>query len=187
VPGERSNLKVTVPEDLARVEAVLSGAVTRSGVGIDRHAFGPGSPLRLGGVEIAGAPSLHGHSDGDVALHAIANAMLGAAGWGDIGRLFPADSRTPRLIDSGTMVREARRIVEELGWRVSSVNVAVEAARPRLGALLGVMTAAIAGHLALEASAVGVSASTGNLTGAEGAGRSIAATALVTLARFDVE
>lgn len=182
VAGDPANVKVTVPGDLARVIETLRGAaVTRAAVGIDRHAFGPGLGLRLGGVEIPAAPRLHGHSDGDVALHAIVNAMLGGAGRGDIGRLFPADARTPRGIDSGDMVREASRVVCEAGWRAAAANVAIEGARPRLGAYLDAMTVAIAALLSIEPSAVGVSASTGNLSSAEGAGRSISATAIVTL------
>lgn len=182
VLGDPANLKVTVPADLDRVETALRwAATTRTGVGIDRHGFGPGSPLRLGGVEITGAPRLHGHSDGDVALHAVLNAMLGAAGRGDIGRLFPADSRTPKGIDSAQMVAEAARVIEAAGWRVASLTVAIEGARPRLGGHLEAMTDAIAELLGVDRAAVGVSASTGNLSSAEGAGRSVAATALVTL------
>ena len=84
-----------MPEDLRRVERALAPAIARTGFGTDRHPFGPGTGLRLGGIEIAGAPRLAGHSDGDVALHAVADALLGAAGLGDLGRLFPADARTP--------------------------------------------------------------------------------------------
>ena len=187
VPGEPGNLKVTVPADLARVEAVLTArAATRIGLATDRHAFGPGDPLRLGGIEIAGAARLHGHSDGDAALHAIASSILSAAGLGDLGRLFPADERTRRGADSGELLDEAVRIVGEAGWQVSAVNVAIEAARPRLGGHLDRMCDAIAGHLRISADAVAVTASTGNLSSAEGAGRSISATALATLIRLPV-
>ena len=187
VPGEPANVKVTLPADLDRVAAILGGPTERrTGIGTDRHAFGPEMTLHLGGVAIDRAPRLFGHSDGDAALHAIVNAMLGAVGRGDIGRLFPADARTPRGIDSGEMVREARRIVETAGWRIASVNLAIEGARPRLGSHLDAMAAAIAGLLAIETAAVGVSASTGNLSSVEGAGRAISATALVNLARREL-
>ena len=186
VAGDPANVKVTVPEDLARVMATLRGhAVTRTGFGIDRHPFGPGSPLRLGGVDIPGAPRLHGHSDGDAALHAIATAMLSGAGRGDIGQLFPADPRTPRGIDSATLLAESIRVVEVAGWRVAAVAVAIEGARPRLAGHFEAMARAIAELLSVAPSAVGVGASTGNLTSAEGAGRSISATALVTLSAID--
>ena len=73
----------------------------------------------LGGVEIAGAPRLAGHSDGDVVLHALADALLGATGLGDLGRLFPADARTPRGIASTRLLEEVRRRVEAAGWRAA--------------------------------------------------------------------
>src|SRR5512132_1040981 len=88
----------------------------RTGLGHDRHPFGPGEPLRLGGIEIAGAPRLHGHSDGDVVLHAIADALLGGTGLGDLGRLAPADARTPRGIASRELLSLALERVRAAGW-----------------------------------------------------------------------
>ena len=182
VPGDPGNLKVTVPADLTRaVGALVAERPTRTGIGHDSHPFGPGSPLALGGVEVAGAPRLHGHSDGDVALHALADALLGAAGLGDLGRLFPADDRTPSGIASGDLLGEVRWRVESAGWRPSSVDVTIVAARPRLDTHLDAMTVAIAGRLGLDPAAVNVKASTGNLDGAEGAGRSISALAVATI------
>jgi 2-C-methyl-D-erythritol 4-phosphate cytidylyltransferase/2-C-methyl-D-erythritol 2,4-cyclodiphosphate synthase len=181
IPGEPANLKVTLPDDLRRVEQALAPAVARAGFGHDSHPFGPGSPLRLGGVEIAGAPRLHGHSDGDVALHAIADALLGAAGLGDLGRLFPADARTPRGIASGDLLREVVVRLASAGLRPASVDVTIIGARPRLGARLDAMRAAIASLLGIEEGTVNVKASTGNLAGDEGAGRSISARAVATV------
>ena len=113
VPGDPRNLKVTVPDDLARVRTALSGSpAVRLGFGHDSHPFGPGGPLRLGGIAFEGAPRLAGHSDGDVALHAVADALLGGAALGDLGRHFPASAATPEGIASGdllTAVRGARR------------------------------------------------------------------------------
>ncbi len=109
ISGESTNLKVTLPDDLRRVEWALAPAVPRVGFGHDSHPFGPGTGLRLGGIEIEGAPRLAGHSDGDVVLHAVADALLGAAGLGDLGRVFPADARTPKGIASDEMLREVRR------------------------------------------------------------------------------
>jgi 2-C-methyl-D-erythritol 4-phosphate cytidylyltransferase/2-C-methyl-D-erythritol 2,4-cyclodiphosphate synthase len=181
IPGEAVNLKVTLPDDLRRVEQALAPVVARTGFGHDSHPFGPGSPLRLGGVEIAGAPRLHGHSDGDVALHAVADALLGAAGLGDLGRMFPADARTPRGIASDVLLREAVTRLASAGFRPAFVDVTIIGARPRLGARLDAMRIAIAALLGIEVGAVNVKASTGNLAGDEGAGRSISARAVVTV------
>lgn len=190
IPGEPGNLKVTLPADLQRVEAalavtgdavVVAGGAPRVGAASDAHPFGPGSPLALGGIEIAGPLRLHGHSDGDVALHAVAGAILGAAGLGDLGHLFPAGPATPAGIASGEMLGEVRRRVAAAGFRPAAVDLTIVAARPRLAGRLDEMRAAIAALLGLPADAVGVKASTGNLSGMEGAGRGIAAHAVATL------
>jgi 2-C-methyl-D-erythritol 4-phosphate cytidylyltransferase/2-C-methyl-D-erythritol 2,4-cyclodiphosphate synthase len=210
ISGEATNLKVTVPVDLERARAMLDGGLVpdhpvvrdhpdvrtparsaapaefsasgRVGIGTDSHPFGPGEPLVLGGLTIEGAPRLAGHSDGDVALHAVADALLGAAGLGDLGRLFPADSRTPVGIDSRVLLGTAAEKVRTAGWRPVNVDMTIVAARPRLGLLLPQMAASIAAILGLDAGAVNVKASTGNLGGSEGAGRSISASAIASLA-----
>jgi 2-C-methyl-D-erythritol 4-phosphate cytidylyltransferase/2-C-methyl-D-erythritol 2,4-cyclodiphosphate synthase len=182
VPGDPGNLKVTLPGDLRRAAAVLAGArTTRTGIGHDSHPFGPGSPLRLGGVEIGGAPALAGHSDGDVVLHALADALLGATALGDLGRIFPADARTPPGVASTALVAEVRRRVTDAGWRPVSVDLTVIAARPRLGGHLDAMRQAIAELLGVDPVAVSVKASSGNLDGPDGAGRSISALAIATV------
>jgi len=184
VAGDPVNLKVTLPDDLARAAAMVATAlVMRAGIGHDSHPFGPDAPLMLGGVEIAGAPRLYGHSDGDVVLHAVADALLGASALGDLGRHFPADARTPRGIASSELLRAVRGRLAEAGWRPTSVDVTVIAARPRLGAHLDAMRGAIGELLGLGVAAVDVKASTGNLDGADGAGRSISALAIAMVAR----
>ena len=181
IPGEPTNLKVTLPDDLTRVEELLAAGAPRVGFGHDSHPFGPGSPLRLGGIAIDGAPALAGHSDGDVVLHAVADALLGAAGQGDLGRLFPSDERTPRAIDSGVLLREVVARLAAAGLRPASLDVTIIGARPRLGSRLDAMRATIAGALGLDAALVNVKASTGNLAGDEGAGRTISARAVATV------
>jgi 2-C-methyl-D-erythritol 2,4-cyclodiphosphate synthase len=182
VPGDPDNLKVTLPGDLRRAAAALLGVrVVRTGIGHDSHPFGPATPLALGGVEIAGGPRLHGHSDGDVALHAVADALLGAAGLGDLGRLFPAGVTTPIGLASGAMLREVVGELGRGGWRPSAVDLTIIAGRPRLGGHLDAMRASIAGLLELDRAAVSVKASSGNLSGPEGAGRSISALAIATV------
>jgi 2-C-methyl-D-erythritol 4-phosphate cytidylyltransferase/2-C-methyl-D-erythritol 2,4-cyclodiphosphate synthase len=185
IPGEATNLKVTVPADLERARAILDQTraaelpPARVGLGVDSHPFGSGDSLVLGGVRIDGAPALVGHSDGDVALHAVADALLGAMGMGDLGRAFPADSRTPAGIDSRSMLASVADRVREAGWRPANVDVTIVAARPRLGALLPQMGAVIAKAIGVDAGAVNVKASTGNLIGPEGMGRSVSASAVV--------
>jgi 2-C-methyl-D-erythritol 4-phosphate cytidylyltransferase / 2-C-methyl-D-erythritol 2,4-cyclodiphosphate synthase len=182
IPGDPANLKVTLPDDLRRVDAFVTAGPGRVGYGHDSHPFGPGEPMALGGLVIAGAPRLHGHSDGDVALHAVADALLGAAGLGDLGRLFPADDRTPHGIASTELLREVVRRVVAAGWRPASLDLLILGARPRLGMRLDDMRDAIATLLALAPGSINVKASTGNLAGMEGAGRGISARAIATLA-----
>lgn len=182
VPGDPANLKVTVPADLERAARLLiPNPDRRTGVGRDLHPFGPGEPLRLGGIEIPGAPRLYGHSDGDVALHAIADALLGAASLGDLGRLFPAGSQTPAGIESLSMLGSVVGRLGDAGWRPVSVDLTIVGARPRLGDLLESMRGAMASALGIGVEAVSVKASTGNLAGAEGGGRAISALAVATI------
>jgi len=189
VPGESANLKVTLPDDLARVEAALiargdaaaAPLVPRVGFGDDGHPFGPGMPLALGGLLIEGAPRLHGHSDGDVALHAVCEALLGAAGLGDLGRLFPAGPSTPAGIASTEMLAACLARVAAAGYAPVSIDVTLVGARPRLAGHLDAMAATIAAWVGLGADRVNVKASSGNLAGFEGAGRGISARAVAVV------
>ncbi len=178
VPGDPDNLKVTLPADLRRAATILRGSGTRVGFGHDGHPFGPGGPLALGGIDIDGAPRLHGHSDGDVVLHAVADALLGAAGLGDLGRMFPADRRTPRGIASEALIADVVRRLAEAGTRPASLDVTILAGRPRLGTRLETMQRRIAALVRLPPDRVNVKASSGNLDGMEGAGRGISARAV---------
>jgi len=206
VPGEAMNLKVTYPDDLVRVAAHLPGgsdasaaglaasagplpasADLRVGIGEDAHPFGPGSPLALGGLTFADAPRLLGHSDGDAALHAVADALLGASGMGDLGRIFPAGPETPRDISSGTMLSGIVARVRGAGWTPASVDLTISAARPRLGSRLDEMAAVIADIVGIPVDRVGVKASTGNLLGPEGDGRAISARAVAVVVARDAE
>jgi 2-C-methyl-D-erythritol 2,4-cyclodiphosphate synthase len=180
------NLKVTVPEDLGRVAAALAPerpdqTRQRVGFGTDGHPFGPGEPLALGGIRIEGAPRLHGHSDGDVALHALADALLGACGLGDLGRLFPAGPATPAGIAGAELIRAVRDRVRAAGYRPTSIDLVIVAARPRLAGRLDEMRDVIAALLGMESARINVKASTGNLEGWEGAGRGISASAVATV------
>lgn len=159
----------------------LGGLAVRPGLGRDSHPFGPGLGLRLGGVEFPAAPRLHGHSDGDVVLHAVADGILGGAGLGDLGRVFPAGPSTPAGIDSRLLVGEAVARAAAAGWRPASLDLTIVGARPRLAPRLDEIAASVAGLLGLRTGLVNVKGSTGNLAGMEGAGRGISALAIVML------
>jgi 2-C-methyl-D-erythritol 4-phosphate cytidylyltransferase / 2-C-methyl-D-erythritol 2,4-cyclodiphosphate synthase len=193
VDGEVTNIKVTLPADLELARALANAAAGRSataaaavtasrvGFGEDVHPFGTDLGLRIGGIEIPSAPRLHGHSDGDAVLHSVANALLGAAGLADIGHLFPPEAKASRGIDSSRIVSRALEEAAAAGWRPVAVSVTVAGARPKYGsARLRAMAEALAGLLGLAAEAVSVHAISGNLSGDEGAGRVIRATAAVT-------
>lgn len=158
-----------------------TGVDRRHGLGQDAHPFGPGSPLFLGGVRFDGVPRLVGHSDGDVVLHAIADGLLGAAGLGDLGRQFPADASTPRGIASTEMLGAVMGRLATAGWRPSTADITIIGARPRLGPRLEAIRENVARLLAVPTSAVNVKASSGNLDGSDGAGRTISTLALVTI------
>jgi 2-C-methyl-D-erythritol 4-phosphate cytidylyltransferase/2-C-methyl-D-erythritol 2,4-cyclodiphosphate synthase len=187
VPGEVDNLKVTVAEDLVRAEWLLAGRLgqaqmARTGFGRDSHPFGPGDGLALGGIRIAEAPALSGHSDGDVALHAVADALLGAAALGDLGRLFPAGDPATRGVAGAALLQGVVGRLRAAGYAAREVDVTIVGARPRLGeARLDAMRGAIASLLGLDVAQVSVKASSGNLAGDEGAGRVISARAVASV------
>jgi 2-C-methyl-D-erythritol 4-phosphate cytidylyltransferase/2-C-methyl-D-erythritol 2,4-cyclodiphosphate synthase len=187
IEGEPLNLKVTLPADLLRATQLLSGPSTpRVGFGIDSHPFGAGSPLALGGIELSEAPRLHGHSDGDVALHAVADALLGAAGLGDLGRLFPSGAGTPEGVASARLLADVVARVRATRAEIRSVDLTIVGARPRLADRLDAMRDAIAAIAGVPPAAVNVKASTGNLSGMEGAGRGMTAHAIVSIVEFAV-
>jgi 2-C-methyl-D-erythritol 2,4-cyclodiphosphate synthase/2-C-methyl-D-erythritol 4-phosphate cytidylyltransferase len=183
IPGDERNFKVTVPGDIARVEAILSPTMRsgRTGFGSDSHPFGPGTGLALGGLLIDGAPALDGHSDGDVLLHAVADALLGAAGLGDLGRIFPAGPATPSGIESAALLSDVVGRVAAAGYEVANLDCTIVAARPRLAGWLPAMGERVATLVGVDPTAVNVKASTGNLAGMEGAGRGISASAVAVL------
>jgi 2-C-methyl-D-erythritol 4-phosphate cytidylyltransferase/2-C-methyl-D-erythritol 2,4-cyclodiphosphate synthase len=181
IPGDPSNIKVTLPADIERLTTGSFAPQGRIGFGRDSHPFGPGGPLMLGGRAIDGAPALHGHSDGDVVLHATMNGLLGAAGLGDLGRLYPADERTPAGTASAALLAGVLDRLRTAGARPRTVDVTIVGARPRLGDQLDAIRDRLASLLGLASDAVSVKASTGNLQGMEGAGRGISAEALVTI------
>jgi 2-C-methyl-D-erythritol 2,4-cyclodiphosphate synthase/2-C-methyl-D-erythritol 4-phosphate cytidylyltransferase len=164
-------------------------APPRVGIGYDAHRFASGRRLILGGVEIAHDRGLEGHSDADVLLHAIADAVLGAATLGDIGQHFPPSDERFRDADSQVLLREVVRLVREAGWAPGNVDATLLAEAPHIGPHVPLMRERIAACLGLSPRAVSVKATSNEGMGAIGRGEGIAALATATLipALFDPE
>ncbi|MFA5664575.1 2-C-methyl-D-erythritol 2,4-cyclodiphosphate synthase [Castellaniella sp.] len=191
VPGSVANVKLTWPEDFDRLEASMTvshhpepGALPfRVGQGYDVHALAAGRPLIIGGVRIPHEKGLVGHSDADVLLHAITDALLGAAALGDIGRHF--SDRDPRWAgaDSRVFLREAARMIAAAGWRVANLDATIHAQAPRMGPHVPAMAEVLARDLAISVGQVNIKAKTNEGLGHLGRHEGIAATAVALLVR----
>ncbi|MFZ2627434.1 MAG: 2-C-methyl-D-erythritol 2,4-cyclodiphosphate synthase [Rugosibacter sp.] len=157
----------------------------RIGQGFDVHALAAGRKLILGGVEIPYAKGLLGHSDADVLLHAITDALLGAAGLGDIGRMFPDTDAQWAGADSRLLLRDAMTAVHAAGWRVGNVDATIIAQAPRVLPYAGAMCANIAADLGIAPQAVNIKGKTTEQLGFTGRGEGIAAQAVVLLLNHD--
>lgn len=155
----------------------------RIGQGIDVHAFGSGDHVTLGGVRISHVRGLVAHSDGDVILHALCDALLGAIAQGDIGHHFPDSDPRWKGADSRTLLKECALKVTGLGWRVGNVDVTVVAQTPKLAPHIDAMRAHLSTDLGLPLDAVSVKATTSEGLGFTGRGEGIAAFAVVILSR----
>jgi len=153
----------------------------RIGQGYDAHKFAPGCRLVLGGVEISYSLGLAAHSDGDVLLHAICDALLGAAGLRDIGHHFPDKSDEYKNIDSRILLRLAREKIEQMNLHVGNLDATVVAQMPRLSPYIDTMRIRIAADLKVDADRVNVKATTTEGMGFTGRGEGIAAQAVVLL------
>jgi 2-C-methyl-D-erythritol 2,4-cyclodiphosphate synthase len=188
VLGDPANLKVTRPEDLPLAEAIFHSRQfapmtiqTRIGFGYDIHPLTEGRPLFLGGVEIPSLRGLDGHSDADVLLHALCDALLGAAGLPDIGHLFPNTESAYKGASSLTLLAEVVRRVHEAGYAVGNADMTLIAEAPKIAPYIGQMRSAIADALRVEPSQVGIKATTNEGLGSLGRGEGIAAHAVVLL------
>jgi 2-C-methyl-D-erythritol 2,4-cyclodiphosphate synthase len=159
--------------------------MTRTGLGIDTHAFAAGRPLILGGVDIPHEQGLAGHSDADVLTHAVIDALLGAAALGDIGRHFPDTDPRFAGADSLELLRAVVRTVGERGFAIANVDATVVLERPQLAPYRDAMRAALAEALGVTADAVNVKATTGEGMGFVGRGEGAAALAVATLEQRD--
>ncbi len=153
----------------------------RIGIGYDSHRFAPGRRLVLGGVEIPHELGLAGHSDADAVAHAIADAVLGAAGAGDIGSHFPPDEERWRDADSLDLLRAAVAVVRVAGWQVRNVDVAVVCERPRLAPHVRDMRRRLAEVLEIAPDAVSVKGKTNEGMGWVGRGEGVAVMAVALL------
>lgn len=157
----------------------------RIGQGIDFHVFEPGRRLVLGGVEIPHSHGLKGHSDADALLHAVCDALLGAAGLPDIGHWFPDTDAKWKDIDSRVLLREVRARVEAAGYLIGNVDVTVVAQTPRLSPHIPLMRERIADDLHVEPDQVAIGATTPERMGAIGRSEGIAALAVALIVRAD--
>ena len=155
----------------------------RIGEGWDTHALVSGRPLVLGGVTVPHSHGLLGHSDADALLHAITDALFGAAGLGDIGRHFPDTDAAFKGADSHALLAEAARRVGEAGWQVVNVDSTIVAQAPKMAPHIPAMRERIADALGIDAERVNVKAKTAEKMGPVGEGRAIEARAVCLLAR----
>lgn len=191
VDGDAASFKITTPEDLARAEHLLRGEpgpvatdLPRIGLGTDVHAFGGDGELWLGGIAWPGEQALAGHSDGDAVAHAIVDALLGAAGLGDIGTHFGTSHPEYAGAHADVFLARTRALIGEAGWRVGNVSVQVQANRPRIGARRAEAETALSA--ALGGAPVTLSATTTDGLGFPGRGEGVQAiaVALIVPARF---
>jgi 2-C-methyl-D-erythritol 4-phosphate cytidylyltransferase / 2-C-methyl-D-erythritol 2,4-cyclodiphosphate synthase len=189
VEGELSNIKITLPADLPVAEAIAregSGPPSttfRVGTGYDLHRLVQGRPLILGGVAIVFDRGLHGHSDADVVCHAVTDAVLGAAGAGDIGRHFPDTDARYENASSLDLLRRAMEIVHHQGYVVINVDVVVVAEAPKMTPHVDAMRANLSGAMGIDAGRISIKGKTNEGVDATGRGEAIAAHAVALLCK----
>ncbi|MGA2187542.1 MAG: 2-C-methyl-D-erythritol 4-phosphate cytidylyltransferase [Steroidobacteraceae bacterium] len=184
VRGSPFNIKVTTPADLWMAEAILKGTERshmRIGQGFDVHAFGDGDHVILGGVKIDYPRGVVAHSDGDVVIHALCDAVLGALGMGDIGGHFPDSDPTLRGADSRAFLRAVTAKMHAAGLTLVNADVTVLAEAPRIAKHRGAMAAILAADLGVAVQAINIKATTTEKLGFIGRGEGLAASAAVLL------
>lgn len=182
VPGHEDNIKITWPEDLARMERILSPTLLpRVGTGFDVHVLAEGRKLMLCGVEVPHSHGLAGHSDADVGLHALCDAIYGALAEGDIGRHFPPSDNTYKDMDSAIFLRHAAELVRTKGGTLANVDVTLICERPKIAPHAPAMIARLADLLGIPEGRVSVKATTTEKLGFTGRMEGIAAQAVATV------
>ncbi len=184
VPGDEANFKLTTAADLARARAMTEMAMDiRTGNGFDVHAFGPGADVTLCGVAIPFERGLVGHSDADVGMHALTDAIFGALAEGDIGRWFPPSDPAWKGAASEVFLRKAIERAADRGFSVSHLDCTLVCEAPRIGPHARAMRAELARIAGIEAERISVKATTSERLGFTGRGEGIAALATATLVR----
>lgn len=184
VEGDPRNLKITTPDDLTMAEALVGarGSALRIGNGYDLHRLVPGRPLVLGGVTVPFDKGLQGHSDADAVCHAVTDAILGAAGAGDIGRHFPDTDAAWKDADSLALLGRAAAIVRGAGYAIVNVDAVVIAQQPRLVPHIDAMRANLARALGIDPAQVSVKGKTNEGVDSTGTGDAIAVHAVALIA-----
>lgn len=189
VTGDERNLKITAPADFARAETILTARKEtplidiRTGTGFDVHRFGEGDHVMLCGVPVAHDRGLQGHSDADVGMHALTDALYGALAMGDIGRHFPPSDPQWKGAASDIFLRHAVDLTASHGFRITNVDVTLICERPKIGPHAEAMIAALSQIMGLERSRVSVKATTSERLGFTGREEGIAAQAVATLVK----
>ena len=184
VEGDEANLKITGPGDFARAEQLMRDAMDiRVGQGYDVHAFEPGASCILCGVEVAHDKALKGHSDADVGMHALTDAIYGALAEGDIGQHFPPSEPEWKGAASHVFLEHAIGLAREKGWDLANCDVTLVCERPKIGPHAGAMRAELARILGVEAGRVSVKATTSEKLGFTGREEGIASLAVATLVK----
>ncbi|MCC5974295.1 MAG: bifunctional 2-C-methyl-D-erythritol 4-phosphate cytidylyltransferase/2-C-methyl-D-erythritol 2,4-cyclodiphosphate synthase [Rubellimicrobium sp.] len=184
VEGAERNLKITRAEDFARAEALMGGQMDiRTGNGFDVHACGPGDHVWLCGVKVPHDHGLVGHSDADVGMHAVTDAIYGALACGDIGQHFPPSDPQWKGAASEIFLRHACDLARDKGFAITHTDCTLICERPRIGPHAGAMRAALAGIMGLDPDRISVKATTSERLGFTGRGEGIAAIATATLVR----
>lgn len=191
VPGNYQNIKITTPEDLQFAETVLgerqeARSMIRAGIGYDVHRLVPERKLILGGVDIPYTLGLDGHSDADVLLHAIKDALLGAAALGDIGRHFPDTDGRYKGISSLKLLADVRQILSKNGYCVNNIDATIVAQKPKLATYIPKMNSNIAEALGIAINQINVKATTTEGLGFTGQGEGMAAYATATITTAQV-
>lgn len=185
VNGDADNLKITHAADFARAERILAPRMDiRTGSGFDVHRFGPGDHVMLCGVAVPHGRALQGHSDADVGLHALTDAIYGALAEGDIGQHFPPSDPQWKGAQSHVFLRHAVALATDRGFSIANMDVTLICERPRIGPHAGAMRAALATISGVDAGRISVKATTSERLGFTGREEGIAAQAVVTLTGF---